>query len=341
MSAVPDATPQFLVKKALQKIGVIDSREEPDIDQMKDGIEALWFMLDEWNTQDTMIPYITTFTFPVNSQQREYTIGPGGDFDIPRPLDLLIASWINEAGTEFPIKMVGYQVYTEGNSAKDVTVTRPYQLWYNPTYPTATITLNAFPLDNDQLQLKMLLPFTAETCECCAEGCGGCIAADCSDSGVVDPDDYNVVVTGCPDGDDACILSGETQMDAYLATQCSTNCDETYEQDFLYDPGTGDITITATATPIPRTAMKSTKLYQVSATDLPPGYNNLLIWSLAEVLAPEYNMEPPIIVQRKAMQLKAWLKARNNRAAELIVDKAITYPKHFYDIYAGPTTGNY
>lgn len=341
MSAVPNVTAQFLVKKALQKIGVINNLDpNVPLSDMQDGLDGLWQLLDSFNGQSMMIPYITQLEFPVNSSQRTYTIGPGGDFDTLRPLEIVSASWRDNAGSEWPISIVDVQTYVEGDPYKETSQGRPYTLWYNPTYPTATIELEFFPLDQDQLLLKVLHPFTVENCPCCdfADCETGCVDPACPD-GNVDPDLYTITVAGCPDGDDACILSGQTQMTDYLENQCSTDCNETFTQDFLYDPGTGDITITATATPTPRTSMKPTQLCLTEKTEFPPGYQNMIIWNLAAFMAPEYNMEVPRNVAINAARFMKLLKKRNARPKDLLVDNALTYPGRTYNIFSGPSSG--
>ena len=182
MSAVPNATAQDLVKKALRKIGVLN-RHDPEVplQDLKDGLDAMWMMLDWFNSQNCMIPYVTDVQFDVNANQRIYTYGEGGDFDSPRPLNILAASWLDNAGSEWPINIVGTQLYVEGDPFKNTSQGRPYQLRWVQSYPTSQIQLEFFPQETDKLLLKVLLPFTAEICPCCdTSGCEtGCVDPAC------------------------------------------------------------------------------------------------------------------------------------------------------------------
>ena len=168
MSGVPNVTAQFLVKKALQKIGVINKLDPvvPKSD-MEDGLDGLWQLLDSFNTQSMLIPYITHLSFPVVSNKRIYTLGPGGDFDVPRPLEIVSASWLDNAGSEWPISIVGINTYVEGDPYKETSQGRPYTLYWEESYPVSQIFLEFFPLEQDQLLLKVKMPFSAETCPCC------------------------------------------------------------------------------------------------------------------------------------------------------------------------------
>lgn len=340
--SVPNVTAQKLCRMSLQKIGVINRQDNfvPN-EMMADTLDGLWQLLDSFNGQDLLVPYITHVEFPVNSLQRVYTYGDGGDFDSPRPLEIVAASWRDSAGTEYPIELQTTRIYVSGQPYKETSQGRPNRLYWEESYPTSQIFLEYFPMDGDTLLLKVKLPFSAEYCPCCDEGsdCAtGCVDPSCA-GGNVDPDDYTVSVAGCPDGDSACVLSGQTQMDAYLATQCSTDCSQTYEQDFSYDPGGGAITITATAVPTPRIAMKPTQLALTQNTEFPPAYQNLIIWNLAEFMAPEFNMEPSMQVMRQAAAAMRNIKKRNSRPPMASVDRALRYPRHPYNVLSGPTGG--
>lgn len=336
--SVPAATAQKLVRMALQKNGILNRHDNfVPAEMLSDGLDSLWQLLDMLNGESLMIPYITHASFAVTEGKRTYTYGTNGDFNGPRPLEIIAASWLDAANIEWPIEVIDVHTYTTGTPFKRTSSRRPTQLYYEPSYPTGQIFFNAVPYTDDTLLLKVKLPFDAEYCACCdGDECDtGCVDPACS-GGTIDPDNYTITVAGCPDGDDACILSGETQMEAYLATQCTTDCNKTFEQDFSYDPGGGAITITATAVKTPRTAMLPTQLALTRNTEFPPAYYNMLIWNLAEFIAPEYNMEPSSTVVMNARRAKSSIKNRNARPPISAVDSALKMPRA-YDIYAGPT----
>jgi hypothetical protein len=49
-------------------------------------------MVSSWRTQFGTVPCITRYIFALTDNQQSYTLGPGGDFDVPRPM------WIDGAG---------------------------------------------------------------------------------------------------------------------------------------------------------------------------------------------------------------------------------------------------
>ena len=75
-----------LIYTALRKLGVLNRRDVLKQADLEDGIEAFWTLLDRISNQDLMIPFNQRFVFPVVSTKRIYTVGPGGDFVMPRPI---------------------------------------------------------------------------------------------------------------------------------------------------------------------------------------------------------------------------------------------------------------
>ena len=48
-------TAQEIVATALRKLGVVNRRDTINSQEMEDGLEALWMLLDSWNTQSFVI----------------------------------------------------------------------------------------------------------------------------------------------------------------------------------------------------------------------------------------------------------------------------------------------
>ena len=104
-----------LIYTALRKLGVLNRRDVLKQADLEDGIEALWTMLDRISNQSLMIPFAQKFEFPVVSTKRVYTVGPDGDFKMPRPLgDPVKLSWRDSVGTDYDIQLTDVQGYMEG-----------------------------------------------------------------------------------------------------------------------------------------------------------------------------------------------------------------------------------
>lgn len=66
-----------IVTRAMRKIGVVARDENPDADQIAEGVEALNMMLAAWVLDDVDISHTTltsSSTFPIGSQYEEGTV---------------------------------------------------------------------------------------------------------------------------------------------------------------------------------------------------------------------------------------------------------------------------
>ncbi len=74
-----------LITSALRLTGVYASDEEPSFGDANQSLTVLNDMIDAWNA-DRLAIYTTRIDdFPFVNSQQAYTIGTGGDFNIPRP----------------------------------------------------------------------------------------------------------------------------------------------------------------------------------------------------------------------------------------------------------------
>lgn len=158
------ATGRTIVKKALQKAGVLVKQEDPSPDEANDTLDALNNMLSSWSN-DSMAIYARTWeSFPLTSGDGEYTIGSGADFNTTRPI--LIA----DAYTRMPpvddtyMRIVSDEVYA-GIDNKSIRG-RPDVLNFDNAFPTAKIRLWPVPDVGYTLYIqseKELTQFTLDT----------------------------------------------------------------------------------------------------------------------------------------------------------------------------------
>lgn len=117
----------------------------------------------------------------------------------------------------------------------------------------------------------------------------------------------------------------------------------TYPTD-LYDDG-GYPRRTITLYPVP-SAAKSLVLFTKraltaistldTAVSLPPGYEDAMVWNLAERLAPEYGKALSEVVMMKAIDTKAAIKNANHKPSYLRCDDALVSGGMFNIITGGP-----
>lgn len=332
-----------IVFKAIQKLGMRNRRDTISRDEMLDGLEALMLLLDSMSRERLMIPYFTERNFALYSSKREYTLGPGGDFDAVNPLEIRTAFLRNSGGSDYPLQILDAQNYAEGASFKESSIGRPLGFYWNPSYPASQIKFTIYPLATDRLHLIVLEPFKIDDFNeygCCSDanefdssGCGcGTEDQDC------DADELDYTVTSPSDCTRECIDNVIAQAQADVsdgAVDCE--CLPVSREYTYVSEGQPDILCTVKIANAAPTELPSFKPEFNEQVCFPPGYQNLFIYRLAEMLAPDYNFEVvPINISRMAQKLTTQIKSTQNRTPQLRVDRGLTWPSRNYDINSGP-----
>lgn len=156
-------TVKSIIKKAMQKSGILTKTEEPAADEASDALDALNAMLSSWSN-DSMLVYARTWeTFDLIGGIGTYTIGPGGDFDTVRPIEV-IAATVRIGSTEEPVDIITDEIYAEQIALK-TQPGLPLYLNYDNQFPLAKIRLWPIPSTNYPLFLlteKLLSQFSID-----------------------------------------------------------------------------------------------------------------------------------------------------------------------------------
>lgn len=141
-------TAREIIKKALQKNGVLIKSEQPSADEAQDGLDALNAMITSWSNDSAVIYARTWETFPLTGTQSEYTIGTGGNFNTDRPIHIMSA-YIRDVISDFTLDIVDDETYNSitTKSAQGM----PYVLNCDNGFPLAKIRLYPVPSMNYSL----------------------------------------------------------------------------------------------------------------------------------------------------------------------------------------------
>ena len=135
-------TANDVITAALRRINSIQSGENPTGAEAAAGLESLNDMLDAWNTERLMIFSIQRQLFNLVAGQQAYKMGPGGDFNVPRPARIErmgIISYNNPMQPlELPLEMV---TEAEWNMipVKNIMSALPLRVWDDKGYPWRTL----------------------------------------------------------------------------------------------------------------------------------------------------------------------------------------------------------
>jgi hypothetical protein len=137
--------------------------DEPDTDNLNNGMVVLNAMLNEWSTRRSGIYAVTKETHVLTIGTGEYSIGPGADIDTTRPIRILDA-YIDNNNSDYGVRIVDREWWNR-RAYKELTAI-PSELYYEPTYPNGTIRLYPEPSGAYTLNLdsqKALAQYTAIT----------------------------------------------------------------------------------------------------------------------------------------------------------------------------------
>lgn len=146
------ATALDMIKRAYRLIGVYSIGETPSSEEANDALTALNAMLDEWANEKLMIYAASLDSITLTPGTAVYTIGPSGGLIAPRPESIDPSSYVEWNGVSYPLALVTLAQYND-IALKTLNSSLPQVLWFNPTYPNATVTL--YPVPNLAMTLRL------------------------------------------------------------------------------------------------------------------------------------------------------------------------------------------
>lgn len=149
-----------IVNRALRLIGQIGSGASPTTDESTDALTACNGMLDAWRTEGLMCYALREESLTLASGQVSRTIGPSGNLDTVRPLDIEAAWIVDSSNVSHGVRMLTDAQYA---AIPDKTTSGdwPTKANYKASMPTGTIVL--WPVPNSTRTMKLLtkVPFSA------------------------------------------------------------------------------------------------------------------------------------------------------------------------------------
>ena len=159
------STTRNLITGALRLINVIQQNETATADDMNVSMTALNALIDSWSTDRLAIFLFKQYYFPLVAGQKAYTFGPGGNWNLPRPMSTeRITVSYNGSLTYDPITGlyslnggqgvldIPMENLTDAQYAaipvKDQPATYPLKFYDNGNFPLRTISVWPVPTTN-------------------------------------------------------------------------------------------------------------------------------------------------------------------------------------------------
>jgi hypothetical protein len=149
-------TARTIIRKAMQKSGILTKNETPSDDEANDGLDMLNDLVGEWSNSGMNTIARTTESFTVYAGNGVYTIGPtviAPNFTATRPIHIVSAYLRLSDGTDQPVV-----VMSDDNYALITQKNQPGQTWalnLDNAYPTGTIRL--FPVPDQTYTLFLVV----------------------------------------------------------------------------------------------------------------------------------------------------------------------------------------
>jgi hypothetical protein len=149
-------TSNDLIASSLRLIGVLASGEVPSAAEANDAFNILNQMLDSWNTERLAIFTVQRQVVVPATLKQAYTVGVGGDFNIPRPPRIdrigVISLQNSSEPLELPVELLT-DVGWEAIPVKNISSSLPLKVWNDLGYPL--MTLSFWPIPNVEINFAL------------------------------------------------------------------------------------------------------------------------------------------------------------------------------------------
>ena len=166
-------TVREIIQAAMRKVSIIQPGEVPTDSDFDISVESMSGLVDSWSNDRLMIYTINPYYFVAEPSKQEYTLGPGGDWNIERPMQIQEAyvnynsqitgtpgNWIitNVSNTAaLPIAQANDSQWAS-IPIKQLTAVFPTILYDNGNYPLRTIYLYPVPTQYQVIALWLWQP---------------------------------------------------------------------------------------------------------------------------------------------------------------------------------------
>lgn len=152
------ATAQTLITRALRLLSVIGSGVTPDSNALADGLTALNAMLEGWRNQPWASWSIDEVTGSIVANQQSYTLGPAGNINTTRPINIENARF-QLLGVDYPLQVID-QAQWAGIRVKGLKSNIPRYIYPTGDYPLVTLNLWPIPTQTATLILGVVHPLS-------------------------------------------------------------------------------------------------------------------------------------------------------------------------------------
>ncbi len=142
-----------IITRALVICGSQDVGEPISAEDSASGLASLNQMMDTWNSSELLIFTIQRLVFNLVNNQQTYLVGPGGDFNIPRPPRIQRYSIITNQNPQIPLELIIKDLSLSEWQAipvKTIPPALPLSVWDDKGFPLRALNYWPPPIDGVQ-----------------------------------------------------------------------------------------------------------------------------------------------------------------------------------------------
>lgn len=153
-------TANAIIKRAMRLIRAIAAGETPKPSEGQDCLTALNSMVDSWLLERLTIPQVLRVTKVLTSGTQDYTIGPGGAINTPRPLLIQDATVIPQGDTsEVDVAILSDDAWALQIGIKSQTASFPMGIYYDFGFAAGGLgTISVWPIPQTAPTLVLYVP---------------------------------------------------------------------------------------------------------------------------------------------------------------------------------------
>ena len=144
------ATGLSIIKRAMQKVGILVKSELPSADETADALESLNDLLASFSNEASMIIGRVTESFTLSSGTASYTIGVGQTLNTTRPMNIVQAN-VKQGEISYNVAIVDDETYQRIQYKTSQGI--PYLVNYTNGFPTGS--LNFYPVPSSAYTLVL------------------------------------------------------------------------------------------------------------------------------------------------------------------------------------------
>lgn len=105
-------SPARMIEFAMKDAGLLQQGDSPTTDQLTEYMDRLNDLINLWQTQGLKLWLQRDLPVTLVAGQGTYTLGPGGDINMSKPMRVVQAYTVNTSGVKRPLMMISRDEYT-------------------------------------------------------------------------------------------------------------------------------------------------------------------------------------------------------------------------------------